>query len=563
MQGPRIVRRWSSAFAVAALAASPIAALPIASAAGSTDVAGSEAPTPRAACGPGSEPETAAQGRVPSADVASGRAARGYTCNTVEVGHFGTTGGFKVFHYVDHAGHECAFYDSTLLFPTDVVTQGAHGPGVYVLDMANPAHPVLSATLVTPAMLTPHESLSLNAKRGLLAADMGNPLASLGIVDIYDVSTDCRHPVLQSSSPLGLLGHEGNFAPDGNTFYVSSTVGHTLTAVDVSNPVVPRILWTTLNYIVHGMNISDDGNRMYFADLGGSSFGALKPPGPATSGLTILDTTQVQQRATGVPQVPEITHLTWPTVSIPQNAIPVTIAGHKYLVEFDEFARNLGSYDPSGPVGAGRIIDIADDHNPTVISNLRLEVNTPKERAGPQQNDSGATSGLQGYAAHYCAVPQRTDPGIVACSFIMSGLRVFDIRDPYHPREIAYFNHPVEGSADSAFAMSAPAFVPERGEIWYADGNNGFFAVRVTNGVWPFRANAATTVGRAGQPTASGAAPTPAATVAGARATRLPATGGRLPIALGLGWVGVAFSGRRVSRRGPGRRRSLRHPRGR
>ena len=32
--------------------------------------------------------------------------------------------------------------------------------------------------------------------------------------------------------------------------------------------------------------------------------------------------------------------------------------------------------------------------------------------------------------------------------------------------------------------MSRPAFVPERKEIWYTDGYSGFYAVRVTNGVW-------------------------------------------------------------------------------
>jgi hypothetical protein len=36
--------------------------------------------------------------------------------------------------------------------------------------------------------------------------------------------------------------------------------------------------------------------------------------------------------------------------------------------------------------------------------------------------------------------------------------------------------------------MSSPSFVPERGEIWYTDGLSGFYAVRVTNGRWPFKA---------------------------------------------------------------------------
>src|SRR5256714_13028307 len=51
--------------------------------------------TPKAQCGPGSKPETGTQGRVSTADVLSGRAAQGYTCNAEVKGHFGRTGGFR------------------------------------------------------------------------------------------------------------------------------------------------------------------------------------------------------------------------------------------------------------------------------------------------------------------------------------------------------------------------------------------------------------------------------------------------------------------------------------
>jgi hypothetical protein len=36
------------------------------------------------------------------------------------------------------------------------------------------------------------------------------------------------------------------------------------------------------------------------------------------------------------------------------------------------------------------------------------------------------------------------------------------------------------------WAMSQPAFAPERGEIWYSDGTSGFWALKVDEGVWPF-----------------------------------------------------------------------------
>src|SRR5690349_4459459 len=66
---------------------------------------------PRATCGPGDKPETDLQGRVPQADYDSGRVEEGYTCNTRQVSHHGSTGGFKVERYVDKAGHVCAYYD--------------------------------------------------------------------------------------------------------------------------------------------------------------------------------------------------------------------------------------------------------------------------------------------------------------------------------------------------------------------------------------------------------------------------------------------------------------------
>src|SRR5438105_5264002 len=371
-------------------------------------------PTPRAQCGPGSKPETGAQGRAPAADFASGRAAQGSPCNTQVLRHVGRFGGFRVHRYVDGGGHECAFYDSTLLFPTNTLAAPTKSPGVFVLDMADPTHPVQTATLSTPAMVSPHESLNLNVKRGLLVADMGNPITAPGWVDIYDVSQDCRHPALKSSTPLGILGHEGTFSPDGNTFWVSSTGGHVVTALDITNPSNPAPLWVGTQWVAHGMNVSDDGNRLYVADIANFD---------PTAGLTILDVSQVQQHKPN-PQVKVVSHLSWPEVSIPQTAIPVTINGHPYLVEVDEFARQVSS-DPKMPVGAARIIDIADDTKPKVVSNIRLEANMPANRAGDERNDPGANSALQGYAAHYCALPSRTEPGVVACSFVLSVMRLF------------------------------------------------------------------------------------------------------------------------------------------
>jgi hypothetical protein len=430
------------------------------------------APVPRPQCRAGDRLETDIQGRVPAGNP------EGFTCNTTIVSQFGNSGGYKALRFVDKAGHECAYYDTTLLFPSNAQTLSTQPTGVAVLDMADPASPKQTAALQTPAMQTPHESLLLNERRGLLAAVTGNPIAYPGIVDLYDLNEDCRNPVLQSSLPVGIFGHESGFAPDGNTFYVTSISTGQITAVDVSNPKLPIIVAVT-NYNSHGLTISDDGNRAYVA---------------ASQGLFILDTSEIQSRKQGA-QFKEISKLDWPERTIPQVAQPITIGGHPYLAEIDEFssADDDDSTASNGPkVGAARIIDIADERNPKVISNIRLAVHQRENRAAIA-DDPGAQSIVQGYAGHYCNVPRRADPEILACSMIVSGLRVFDIRDPRNPREMAYFVAPNKVSRTagepSNYAMSSPSFVPERSEVWYTDGNSGFYNVKLAG--WPFATSAA------------------------------------------------------------------------
>ena len=429
------------------------------------------APTPRAECGPGSMPETDIQGRVPRSDHESGRAAKGYTCNTELVGSYtkpdpqGSVGGFKVERYRDEQGRVCAYYDSTLIYPTNILDTES---GVNVLDMTDPENPQLTDRLLTPAMQSPHESLLVNNRRGLLGAVLGNPTFYPGQFDLYDISQDCRHPVLKSTTPTGILGHESGWSTDGNTFYSASPGTQTIIAIDVSNPALPVPLGY-YGYDSHGLSVSNDGNRAYVAGV--------------DSGLIILDTSEVQARQPN-PKVHEIARLTWDSMSIPQNAEPITIDGHPYLLEIDEF----GTLDA---VGAGRIIDIGDEASPRVVSNLRLAVHQP-ENFAEESNDPDAGQSLQGYAGHYCGIPRREDPGIAACSMILSGLRIFDIRDPLHPHEIGYFNAPISerltpaGFESSNYAMSRPAFDRHRGEIWYSDGFQGFFNLRMTNGMWPF-----------------------------------------------------------------------------
>jgi hypothetical protein len=438
--------------------------------------------TPGTKCVAGSKPEPDIQGRVPE-----GSAANGLNCNITQIAHQGDSGGFKVYRYTDAQGRTCAYYDTALLFPLNAFNPAGPSLGVVVLDMSDPAKPVQTDNLTEIPMMTPHESLNLNTRRGLLAAVTGNPATYPGLVSIYSVSADCRHPVLQSTAPVARLGHESGFSLDGLTFYATGTATQAITAIDVTDPQNPHPIWQG-NVLSHGMQLSDDGNRAYIADASAGQLG-------------ILDTSEIQARKPD-PQVREISRLTWKSASIPQNAIPFTRDGKPYVLEFDEYtAATLNPSANKDDVGAGRIIDISDETKPRVIANLRLQVDNPEgHAAATQAGDPGTMNAAQGYAAHYCNIPTRVDPQVVACSFIASGLRVFDISDLTAPKEIAYFVAPpvkrVEnGGTNSDFAMSQPVIVPERREIWYTDGETGFYVLRVDKSVWPTAAAAPTPPG--------------------------------------------------------------------
>src|SRR4051794_27328206 len=141
-------------------------------------------------CRPGDHPETGLQGRVPPADTATGRAAQGYNCNLEVVGHFTSGSGATL-----EAFRDCAYYG-----------KGSDVTGTQVLDVSDPAHPSDTGLLTTSAMLSPWESLRVNAKRKLLVADH-NQLSPVdtglnGYLDIYDVSGDCSRPRLLSSTDM-------------------------------------------------------------------------------------------------------------------------------------------------------------------------------------------------------------------------------------------------------------------------------------------------------------------------------------------------------------------------
>jgi hypothetical protein len=505
---------------------------------------------PRAVCGAEDNPETGLQGQVPAALRASGF--KGFNCNLKLIGQSKNDGGnwqtaeFREKRQVEGVDseerenqvlHTCGYYGSAA--PNiSAKTRNSATYGTRVVDLTDPGNPTLTGHLQSISMLDPWESLRVNEPRKLLVADEGANAGGGPAVDVYELSQDCRFPQLLASVPIGTgtdggslapvtpFGHEGAFAPDGLTYYIGDTTNLMYHAVDLTDPTHPKHIATfdmktlaaprpdilgTLTLRAHGLSVSDDGNRIYvtspaigtpLADLG-------NPNAPGSNGFVILDTSEVQARVAN-PQIKVVSEYLFKDGSAAQHTIPVSIKGKPYLIHVDEGGSNglqgLGSASWSAACLAGftpfpmaRIVDISDEKHPKLASKLVLEVNDPARCASVLPDLVGLT--VFTYGTHYCSVDNRHNATTLACDMFNSGIRVYDIRNPQHPKEIAYFNPagvttPSLGSnhqISNNYFLGQPDWCSaevhlnaENATVWSTCQDNGLMMLKFERGVWPF-----------------------------------------------------------------------------
>jgi hypothetical protein len=461
-----------------------------------------QGPVPRASCGPGSNPETGpVQGEVTIADRESGRSSLGYTCNLKLVGRYGPDDpqGFEgaewqLARYRDTRGVDCAYYSQRLV---GMGTMGARPTqerrGTIVVDVSDPAHPKFAANLFTLGMMDPWESLKVNQSRGLLVAVNVMDGQGVAFMGVYDIRDDCRHPKKRYDGPVTVLNHEGNFSSDGKTYYSGGAFPGIISAVDLSDPTNPRLLTQFLAKLsIHGMSTNLDGTRLFLAHLH-DDFWQTYPRsarGDVRSitggyGMGIYDISEIQQRKPN-PQAKLVSALEWPDGQGGQHTIPVFKDGEPYVIHVDEAGH-----------GGARIIDIRDETKPWVVSKVKTEIMMPEhydlaksETSRFPKEDRGGF--WLGYNTHYCNVDSQMDPTMLACSAAQQGLRLFDIRDFAHPKEIGYFNPGGDGTQQpgswsglySGYETAMPQFVPDRHQIWFTDQDRGLYVVQPTNGTW-------------------------------------------------------------------------------
>ncbi|HUR13324.1 MAG TPA: hypothetical protein VM097_02395 [Mycobacteriales bacterium] len=439
-------------------------------------------------CAPGALPETGLQGEVPLADQLSGRSKDGYSCNVRIVGSndlAGRGGDTQMTWY-----GRCAYRSA------------GGGNSVAVLDVRDPRSPKVARWLQEPAWagkggtLGIHEGLTVSEQRGILAVPLGTALW------VYDVRR-CLTPRLLGTFDFGLPPgdvlknlprgddgiHSGKLSPDGTLYYATdlgfgpgSATGPCLTVVDLRDLRRMRLVtrWQP-DTPCHDLSLSPDGRTAYVgyyaATYGHPSavVGAFTPTAAASphSGLRVVDVSQVQAHR---PR-PQLTVLSEVTGGRQHTETVTRIGRRTYVIAAEEAVC---------PGGAARIVDVTNPRKPVQVAEMPLQVNE-LENCWTFREDT--TGGVLLYTSHYVSVDDPTNASLAFVTWYSSGLRVFDVRDPAHPKEVAYLN-PAVGSEAGVSHDSATTYtrwLPEKGQMWFGSGVRGFTVAELSPTVRPRR----------------------------------------------------------------------------
>jgi LVIVD repeat len=431
--------------------------------------------------------EPGLQGQTAPSDKPGAILAVPYSKGVRVVGH-NTIGGRDSNIQMAWVGH-CAYVSTTS--PKFLGWGGQNSDpavfGVAVIDVRNPKSPKNVGLLRGRGSLYASETLHAVEAEGrkILVAGSYGAKDDAAYTDIYDVS-DCANPKLLTEWKWPQPVHTLTLSPDGNRIYgpiISPFDGKGGIAVtDISDLSHPRFIGkfeatrpdgTSYEFAPHELSISPDETRLYVGVIGSrgddlnkgvtAPFPSVETFGPEAGGIYIFDNSDIAQgrpdpklRLIGTAQ-----HGGWHSV------MRANIGGVPHLVGGTE-----GMVCPSS---WPKIVSIADERNPVVVSSAKLAMNNPENCAPDALAAKGAAAVLPppGTATlHFNDVDSATDTRLGLFNFMWAGLRIFDIRKPANPVEVAYFK-PGDGCSGHV------RYVPETGHIWLSCGASGFYVLEL------------------------------------------------------------------------------------
>lgn len=386
---------------------------------------------------------------------------------------------------------------------TDAKAENANNAGVFVVDVSDPAAPEVVHQIGPPDEGNPGETsreMRIWPEAQLLIvmtlySNCGEihgctPVSGADRFNFYDISGEnAAKPKLVSTYDPSQNPHEFFLWDDpkkkGRALLFISNPGGAkqLTVTDISKARAGKFteivsmspLYSGGN--LHSLGISNDGTRGFLAHLRG--------------GVGVIDTSQV---AKGVAN-PDIRVVT-PPANAPKWEGPgphsaVKVFNKEFMLITDEVygeaLRALGGH--GCPWGWMRMVSIADEVKPKVVSDYRLEQNHEEfcQTDPPRPTSS--------YSAHN---PTLT-PNLAIISWHSGGLQVIDISNPAKPVESTEFvptpvvpivqDDPVLSSGiDKVVVWSYP--IIKDGLVYVVDVRNGLYILKYTG---PFEAEVAKT----------------------------------------------------------------------
>jgi len=289
----------------------------------------------------------------------------------------------------------------------------------------------------------------------------------LSVFDVSD-STDPREiafveagGVNLGNAPAGV--HRFQFDCERKLAYISATAegyrGNVVLIVDLSDPANPTEVsrwWLSGQWVDGGEEPTWKRNhcRVHHPNRMGDRLYVPLWFG----GFAIVDISDMANPRT-------VTYVEYRRQSPTHTTLPIghEIMGRKWLLVFDEDI----SDECEDPQASMWIVDITDEEHPASVATFRVP-------------EGGTYSFCDGHTGKRFGAHQPHEyvgeDNLVYAAWFSGGLRVIDISDPYHPREVGYYvPEPVAGNK---FPMSNDVFLDDNGLIYLIDRNNGLDILR-------------------------------------------------------------------------------------
>ena len=455
-------------------------------------------------------PETGLQGQgAPRLDQITGRTQQPYYCNTRLVGQ--TTIGNRGNNLQLAWAGDCAYVASAhpaFLYqvdPIDPTLVTSYPAGLAVIDASDPANPKYGDILRTRGSADSFEMLTSRdtpTRKIIVAGDYEGAR-----IDIYDASGDCRKPKLMAQFDMPFPGHNVTLSPDGKTLWATVAIKRqpiasilfeaSVMAIDLTDMSNPKtigsfplrddrgVLWSS-----HEVDVSEDGTRIYAAATTGITDQAHTPlpffiPRNGEGAVVIMDSTDIAERRAA----PQLRFISAWKPGGRHSARVGHVGDRTILVAADELGDCRTAAYP-------RIADITDERHPVELSKYRLEAHDPANCPTLLLDFPGAMF----YSSHYNDIDSGKETKLGLFAMSMGGLRIADLRDPEHPKELGYYIPEANPKgikldpgigrccfdpAVAQWVVTYARYRPEKRQIWFVSWTGGLHIIELAPEVAP------------------------------------------------------------------------------